>query len=99
MEEQRVHVPESVLQGSRLGRRGRGEGVGVDLREGEMTKGELDAAAQSSLDALDCSKSSPRIGAFVVAVLEDDTTGRCAPDVIDLVEWRDHAPSLRAPMR
>jgi hypothetical protein len=35
------------------------------------------------LDALDRSERQPREGAFVVAVLEDDTTRRRAPDMID----------------
>jgi hypothetical protein len=55
-----------------------------------MAEGEADAVAQSPLNAPDLSKRLPRIGAFVVAVLEDDTPGPWAANVIDLVvEWLD----------
>jgi hypothetical protein len=85
MEEQFVHLPEPALEGSCLGCRRRGEGVRVYLCEREMAKGEADTAVQSLLDPLDFSKRLSRVRAFVVAVLEDETTGGWAADVIDLV--------------
>ena len=65
----------------------------MDLGEREVAEGEADATAQPALDPLDLSIRLPRIGALVVAVLEDETTGRRAADVVDLV--LDQARSSR----
>ena len=75
MKEQLVHVPEPALERGGLGRGSRCEGVRVDLRERKVPEGEADVAAQSLLDAFDLSKRLPRVRAFVVAVLDDQTTG------------------------
>ena len=90
MEEQLMYLPEPVLQDSRLGGGRRREGVWVNFSEREIPEREADTGARSSLDALDLTERLPRIGAFVVAVLEDDPTVRPAANVVDpLVEWLD----------
>jgi hypothetical protein len=48
-----------------------------------VAEGEAETAAQSLLDALDLAKCLPRIRAFVVAVLDDERSGRRTADVID----------------
>ena len=75
MKEQLVHVPKPALERSGLGRGSRCQGVRVDLRERKMPESEADSAAQSLLDAFDLPKRLPRIRAFVIAVLDDQTTG------------------------
>ena len=75
MKEQLVQVPEPALECSGFGRGSRCQGVRVDLRERKMPESEPDIAAQSLLDAFDLSKRLPRVRAFVVAVLDDQTPG------------------------
>jgi len=48
-----------------------------------LPEGEADIGARFLLDALDRSKRLPREGAFVVAVLEDQTSRRRAADMVD----------------
>jgi hypothetical protein len=86
--EELVHFPEAVLKRRGLGGRRRGEGVRMDLCQRKVAEGKADAAAQSPLDALDRSKRLARVRAFVVAVLEYETTGRKPADVVDLVVKR-----------
>jgi hypothetical protein len=74
VEEQLVHVPEPALECGGLGRGSRCQGVRVDLCEGKMPESEADVAV-SLLDVFDLSKRLPRVRAFVIAVLEDQTTG------------------------
>jgi len=90
MEEELVHLPEATLRRRRFGcRRGR-ERVRVDLRQREVTKGEADAAGELLLDALDRPEGLARVGALVVAVLEDDGGTRFPADVVHvIVEWLD----------
>ena len=71
MEEQLVHLPEPVLERGRLGRGGRGERVRVDLGQRKVPEREAHTLAQSSLDPFDLPKRPARVGAFVVAVLDD----------------------------
>src|SRR6185436_14960043 len=87
MKEQLVHVPEPALERCGLGGGSSGQRMGVDLRERKMPESEADIA-HSLLDVFDLSKRSPRIRAFVIAVLDDQTTRRRAADVIDLVVER-----------
>jgi hypothetical protein len=72
IEQEFVHVPEPVLECGCLRCGRRCEGVRVDVREREMAEGEADAAAQRVLDTLDFSKRPPRVGALVIAVLNDE---------------------------
>jgi hypothetical protein len=69
--------------------------VRVDLHEREVPEREADTDAHFLLDPLDRSKRLAREGAFVVAVLEDQTTFRRAADMVDRrVEWLDGGPPL-----
>ena len=88
MKEQLVHVPEPVLECGCLGGGRRRERVRVDLGEREVPEGEANAPVELSLDPFDRAKRLPRVGAFVVAVLDDETSGRRAADVIDLLVER-----------
>ena len=83
MEEQLVHLPEAGLACGRLSGSGGGEGVWMDLDEREMAVGETDLSAQFLLDAFDLSERQPRVGAFVVAVLDDQATLGGTANVID----------------
>ena len=88
IKEQLVHGPEPVLECRCLGCGRRGEGVRVDLGEREMPEGEADTPAELSLDAFDLPERAPRVRAFVVAVLEDDTADCRTADVIDFLVKR-----------
>ena len=99
MKEQLVHVPEPVLECRCLGCGRHGEGVRVDLGEREMPEGEADTRAELSLDAFDFSERSPRVRAFVVAVLEDDTADCRTADVIDFLVKRLAARTSRPKLR
>ena len=78
-----MHVPEPVLDGGCL-RGGRCcERVGVDLGEREVSEGEANAARELSLDLFDRAERLARVGAFVVAVFDDEASGGGAADVID----------------
>ena len=90
MKEQLVHVPEAVLERGCLGGGRRCKRVRVDLCEREVPEGEANATVELSFDPFDRAKRLPRVGAFVVAVLDDETTGRWAADVIDLLLERLH---------
>jgi len=87
-EERVVHGPEVPLDAGRLGRFGRGEGMGVDLGEREMPEGEANTLGQLVLDTFDLPERSPRVRAFVVAVLEDDPPTDRTADVIDVLVQR-----------
>jgi hypothetical protein len=90
---------------SRLGSGSCGEGMRVDLVRGSAgTRG--DTLAQPSLNAFDLSKRVARVRAFVVAVLDDQTTAGRGADVIDRVVERLHVhlmlwhvPRLPTPAR
>src|SRR6201989_2328525 len=60
----------------------------VDLGEREIPEGEANTLAQLVLDTFDLPKRSPRVRAFVVAVLEDDPPARRTADVIDVLVQR-----------
>jgi alkanesulfonate monooxygenase SsuD/methylene tetrahydromethanopterin reductase-like flavin-dependent oxidoreductase (luciferase family) len=83
MQEQLRHLPESALQRRGLRGGGGGEGVRMDLGQREVTEREANPVAQLSLDALDLAKRLARIRAFVVAVLDDQTSGRAATNMVD----------------
>src|SRR3954452_14947626 len=90
MKEKIVHVPEAILESSRLGRGGCGEGVRVDLGQREVPKRETSAPTPLPLHALDLSKRLSRVRALVVAVLDDEWGVWAPTDVIDgLVERLD----------
>jgi hypothetical protein len=74
MEEQLVHLPKPPLECGCLRCGCRRERVRVDLHEREVPEREADTTAHLLLDSLDLPKGLPRIRAFVVAVLEDETT-------------------------
>jgi hypothetical protein len=57
--------------------------VRVDLRERKVPEGEADLPGELLLDALDLPKRLSRIRAFVVAVLEDEASGRRAANMVD----------------
>ncbi len=82
--QQVVHLPEAILTGRRLGRCGRRERMRVDLGQWEVPEREADPTWQLSLDPLDRPERLPRVGALVVAVLEDDRRVRGATHVIDV---------------
>ena len=94
MKEQIVHLPEAVLERGCLGGGRRRERVRVDVCQREVPEGEANATVELSFDPFDRAKRLPRVGAFVVAVLDEDTSGRGAADVIDpsssrpMVGWR-----------
>src|ERR1700730_11443540 len=90
--EQIVHFPEPVLDGSCLGRGRCRESVGVDLCERKVPEGEADLPVRALFDAFDFSKRLPGIGAFVIAVLDNETAFWPAADVIDLLVNRFQGP-------
>jgi deazaflavin-dependent oxidoreductase (nitroreductase family) len=92
--EQLVHVPEAALEGGRLRSDGRGEGVRVDIAQGEVPEGKADAFPELHLDPFDLAKGLARKRALVVAVLDDQTSGRTAADVVDSVVQRLHLTIL-----
>ena len=95
-----VHGPETVLEGSCLGGGGRAERVRMDLDEREVPEGETNAPAQFLLDILDRPKRLPGVGALVVAVLENETTGCRPAGVVDLlVQWRQTRPDVFRQLR
>jgi len=60
----------------------------MDLDEREVPEGETNAPAQLLLDVFDRPKRSPGVRALVVAVLENETSGRQPAGVVDpLVQW------------
>ena len=69
------------------------------LGEREMPEGEADTRAELLLDAFDFSERSPRVRAFVVAVLEDDTADCRTADVIDFLVKRLAARTSRPKLR
>src|SRR5207302_10622125 len=85
MEEQLVHGPEAVLQGSCLRGGRRPERVRMDLDEREVPEGETNAPAQFLLDVFDRPRRLPGVEALVVAVLENQTSGRRPAGVVDLL--------------
>jgi hypothetical protein len=99
MEQELVHVPKPALKCSRLGCGRRRERVRMDFREREVPERETHSTVHLLLDALDLANRLPRIGAFVVAVLENETTGRRAADMIDSVVERFHGRLVLSPRR
>src|SRR6185295_3207418 len=85
VEEELVHLPEASLQPGRLGRGRRGQGVGVLIRQREMTEREADAYVLPALDPLDVPEREARVRAFVVAVLHDRAGPQGPAHVVDLV--------------
>src|SRR5262249_16747571 len=83
MKEQLVHLPKPILERCRLGRGGGDERVRVDLGQRKVAEREEQAIAQSPLDPPDLPKRRSRVGALVVAVLDDETAARGAADVVD----------------
>ena len=67
----------------------------MDLGEREVPEAEADATAQPALDPLDLSIRLPRIGALVVAVLEDEMTDRRTADVVNLLFDHDRSSRTR----
>jgi hypothetical protein len=62
--------------------------VCVDVGQRKVPKGEADTPAHSLLDAFDLPEPLPRVRALVIAVLDDETTGRRTAEVIDHVVKR-----------
>ena len=59
------------------------------------TEGEADAPRQLFLDAFDLAKRLARVRTLIVAVLDDQRSGRRPAQVIDgLVKWLHHLPAL-----
>src|SRR5438105_4941726 len=95
MKEQLVHVPELLLVGGCFRRGRRRQGVRVDLCQGKVPEGEADAPRQLFLDAFDLAKRLARVRTLIVAVLDDQRSGRRPAQVIDgLVKWLHHLPAL-----
>jgi hypothetical protein len=92
-EEQLVHVPEAALQRRGLGGGGCRERMRVDLGQREMAEGEAELTVQLALDEPDRVEGPPRIWALVIAVLDNQATGRCASDVVDRSVHRLHLPT------
>jgi hypothetical protein len=88
VEQQLVHVPEPALPCSGLSRGRRGEGVRVDAGQGKMPEPEPHVPAEPPSGLLDRTKRLPRVRALVIAVLDDQTPGSRATDVIDLLIQR-----------
>ena len=80
VEEQLVHLPEPTLK--RLSRSGRGEGVRVDVGQRKEPKGKAHRLDGPALQELDVALCLSRVGALVVAVLEDEPTWRRTADVV-----------------
>ena len=78
MEEQRVHRPEEILSCCGLGKTGGSQRMGVDLGQREVSEHEAHRSV-FRLDLLDVAKRLQRIGALVVAVIEDDGAFTSAP--------------------
>src|SRR3954454_13077776 len=94
VEEQLVHVPEAALQRGRLGRRGRGERVRMDVGQREVPKREAHAL-QPRLDPPDLVERAARVRTFVVAVLDDQRPGGRPTDMIDgFVERLEDRPLI-----
>ena len=81
--QQVMHLPEPALTRRGLGRGGRRERMRMDRRQRKVPEGEADAAVELPLDTLDLAIGHARVGAFVVAVLENETTGLRAANVVD----------------
>ena len=91
MEEQLVHLPEPTLPCCRFGAGRCCERVRMDLGQREVAEREADAARELPLDALDRPEGLARVGAFVVAVLEDDRRTGFPAHVVHVVsEGLDH---------
>ena len=67
----------------------------TDLDEREVPEGEPNAPAQFMLDMLDRPKRLPGVGALVVSVLENETSGLRPSGVVDLlVQWHQTRPDV-----
>ena len=98
MEQHVVHLPEAALERRRLGRARRGQRVRVDLDQGEVAEREANRDAELPLDQLDLPVGPSRVGALVVAVLEDQPGTRRPPHVIDgFVERLEPATGVTHP--
>jgi hypothetical protein len=91
VEQQGVHLPEAVLQRGRLGGRRGGKRVRMDLRQREVAEREAHAIPDVGLDALDFPERAARVRTLVVAILDDQPTGRPTPDMVDRGVERRHA--------
>ena len=69
------------------------ERVRVDLDQREMAEREAQVTVQPALDEPDLLERQPRVRALVVAVLDDQATGRRAADVVDRTVQRLHLPT------
>ena len=68
----------------------------MDLRKWKVAEGESDAARKLTLDPLDREKRLARVGAFVIAVLENDGVARLPTHVIHVpFEWLDQWSFVR----
>jgi hypothetical protein len=88
VEQQLVHIPEPVLPGGGLGGGRGGEGVRVDAGQREVAEGEPHVPVQLPFGHLDRVEGLPRVGALVIAVLDDQAATGQAADVIDLFVQR-----------
>jgi hypothetical protein len=75
-------IPEPALPGGGFGRGRRGERVRVNTGQREMPEREPHVPAEQLAGQLDRVERLPRVRVLVVAVLEDHTADRRAPDVI-----------------
>ena len=71
VEQQLVHVPEPALPRGGLSRGRCGEGVRMDAGQREMPEREPHVPVESLFDLLDRVECLPRVGALVIAVLDD----------------------------
>jgi hypothetical protein len=85
MEEELMHLPEAVLERRRLGCAGGSYGMRMDLSQRKVAKGKANTIGKFSLDALDLMERLPRVGAFVIAVLENQRASLLAADMVNRV--------------
>jgi hypothetical protein len=97
VEQQLVQVPEPALQPGGLRRGRRGEGVRVDAGQRKMPEREPDGPAELAFDLLDRTERLPGVRALVIAVLDDQTAGGRAADMVGVLVQRrqDQLPVLR----
>ena len=67
----------------------------MDLNEREVPEGKTNAPAQFLLDIFDRPKRLLGVGALVVALLENESTGRRPARVVDpVVQWGQTRPDV-----
>ena len=86
-----MHLPEPVLKRSGLGSGRCPKGERMNLRQRKVPEGEAHALAQLTLHALDFPERVSGVRALIVAVLDDETTGRRAAHVVHPAVKRHHA--------